>query len=199
MSRVKTTVYSGITIGLLGGSFDPPHEGHLHITEQARRLFGLNQIWWVVSPGNPLKNTPSTSFSKRIKKCQEIVGTRNIFVSDVEVSLGTQFTHNTVKKLYLKYPGVRFIWLMGADNLCNFHNWKNWSWIMQNIPIGVMARPGKHPPAGLSLAARKYEKYRLKTQAARLLAFKRAPAWVLMSGKTLDISSSKIRSIGKPI
>ena len=187
---------TGTTIGLLGGTFDPPHAGHLHITNQALQVFGLHRIWWLVSPGNPLKPKGPLSLNIRVRECRKIVQNPKVFVSDIESRLSTHFTAETLRKLYRLYPGVRFIWLMGADNLVNFHKWDEWTWIMENIPIGVMARPGDKVRAGLSQTAFRYRKFRVAPSTAAVLPFMSAPAWSLLGGPMRDISSTQIRSSG---
>lgn len=192
----KQTMLTGTTVGLLGGSFDPPHSGHVHITNQAFQAFGLHRIWWLVSPQNPLKDKKPSSLALRVNKCKNIVQHPKVFVSDIEGRLNTHVTAQTLRKLYLLYPGVRFVWLMGADNLSNFHNWEEWTWIMENIPIGIMARPGEQVKAGLSQTALRYRRFRVKSYNAAALPFMRAPAWSLLGGPVKDISSTKIRSEG---
>ena len=184
------------TIGLLGGSFDPPHLGHVHITNRALQAFGLNKIWWLVSPGNPLKAKGPVAIVKRVKECRKIIQHPKVIVSDIETRLNTHFTSETLRKIYILYPGVRFVWLMGADNLSNFHNWEDWTWIMENIPVGIMARPGEQVKAGLSQTAFRYRRYRVKPNNALSIPFMKAPAWSILGGPMRDISSTKIRSDG---
>ena len=116
----------GMRIGLLGGSFDPPHAGHVHITRQALRRFGLDRVWWLVSPGNPLKVDGPAPIEKRIAACQEIMQHPKVLVTDIEVQLETRFTADTIEKLQGIYPNVNFVWLMGADNLASVHKWGRW-------------------------------------------------------------------------
>ena len=197
MIAAKTKMISiGSTVGLLGGSFDPPHTGHVHITNRALQVFGFNEIWWLVSPGNPLKSTAPASVFQRIIACKKITQHPKVIVSDIEVRLNSHFTAQTLKKLYALYPGVRFVWLMGADNLSNFHNWEEWTWIMENIPVGIMARPGQQVKAGLSQTASRYKRFRVKPSEASLMPFMRAPAWSILGGSMRNISSTQIRSTG---
>lgn len=186
----------GVTVGLLGGSFDPPHSGHVHITNQALKAFGLNKIWWLVSPQNPLKENEPSSIVRRVNECKKIIQHPKVLVSDIESHLDTHVTAQTLRKLYILYPGVRFVWLMGADNLSNFHNWQEWTWIIENIPVGIMARPGDQVKAGLSRTALRYRRYRVKSYNALALPFMRAPAWSLLGGPMSNISSTEIRSNG---
>lgn len=197
MPKKNTLITPRTTIGLLGGSFDPPHRGHLHITEQAFKAFRLNQIWWLVSPGNPLKNKEPASLSRRILACRSIIKHPNVVVSDIEFQLNTKFTAETLSKLMTLYPGVKFVWLMGADNLANFHKWQKWNWIIENIPVGVMARHGEQLRAGFSRVAYRYRNSRLKDLAACRLAHCQAPVWTLIGGPMYQESSTEIRSKGQ--
>lgn len=189
-------LFKGNTIGLLGGSFNPPHAGHVHITNQALQAFNLQMVLWLVSPGNPLKSKSPVSVQIRVAECRKIIRSPKVFVSDIENSLKTHLTAKTLQKIFECYPGVRFVWLMGADNLVDFHKWDRWTWIMENIPVGVMARPGEQVRAGLSKTAMKYKKFRVKAANAAALPFMNAPAWSLLGGPMRDVSSTEIRSHG---
>ena len=186
----------GMRVGLLGGSFDPPHAGHVHITRQALRRFGLDRVWWLVSPGNPLKTRGPASIEKRMAACREIMQHPKVLVTDIEVKLGTQFTADTIEGLQDVYPNVNFVWLMGADNLANVHKWDRWEWIFRNVPIGVTSRPEEHLKAAGSKAARTYASSRLPASGSRLLPFQKPPAWCLLDGPVIDISSTEIRESG---
>ena len=120
----------GQAIGLLGGSFDPAHDGHLHITQEALKRFGLDQVWWVVSPGNPLKSRQPASMPARVAHARSLVSRNDVIVTDIEAQIGTRYTAETLSALKARYRGVRFVWLMGADNLAQFHLWQDWQWIM---------------------------------------------------------------------
>lgn len=192
----------GERVGLLGGSFDPPHEGHVHITRWALRRFRLDAVWWLVSPGNPLKEHGPAPIARRMAAARDMfpapgVPADRIEVTDIEESLETRYTADTLAALKRIYPGVRFTWLMGADNLATFHRWEDWRWIMESFPIGVLGRPGATARAGISPAARRYRRWRVsKTKAARL-AMMRAPAWTLLTtGPMSDVSSTAIRRDG---
>ena len=188
--------YPGMKVGLLGGSFDPPHAGHAHISRWALRTFGLDRVWWMVSPGNPLKPEGPASLDRRLAAAQSLVTHPRIEVTDVERRFGTRYTVDTLRRLLPRYPGVRFVWLMGADNLAEFHRWQNWDWIMETLPIGVLARPGDQVAAGLSPAARRYSDYRLNARRASALATREAPCWTLLTGAMVDLSSTQIRAGG---
>ncbi len=187
----------GQRIGLLGGSFDPPHEGHLHISKQALVRFGLDRVWWLVSPGNPLKPDSPAAFERRMAACRALVaGNRRIVVSDLERRLGTRHTVRTLERLIRLYPGVRFVWLMGADNLEGFHRWRGWQRIMGMVPVGVLGRPGHVVRAGLSPAARAFGDARLPARRAHCLPLAAPPAWCLLPGPTVDLSSTGLRERG---
>ena len=187
---------AGMRVGLLGGSFDPPHAGHLHITREALRRFRLDRVWWLVSPGNPLKDHGPASLERRLQACRALADDRRIHVTDIEARLGTRHTAATLARLLPRHPGVRFVWLMGADNLAQFHRWQNWRAIMQMLPLGVLGRPDNMLHAGLSPAARSYAHFRLPEYAATALAVEKTPAWCLVSGPMVDISSTAIRNSG---
>ncbi|MCF6273853.1 MAG: nicotinate-nucleotide adenylyltransferase [Rhodobacteraceae bacterium] len=193
MSRRNPNSSTHQTIGLLGGSFDPPHLGHVHITKQALKRFGLDRVWWLVSPGNPLKPDAPASMARRMIASREIMQHPRVEISDIETRLNTRYTADTLKALQQRYPRVNFIWLMGADNLASFHKWQEWKWIAQNVPIGVMARPGEQIRAGLSPMAQQFARYRVAPAA---LAHSKAPAWSLIGGPMQDISSTEIRRNG---
>jgi nicotinate-nucleotide adenylyltransferase len=186
----------GQTIGLLGGSFDPAHEGHVHITRQALRRFGLDRVWWLVSPGNPLKTRGPAPLEDRVAHARDVMQHPRVTVTDIEAHLGTRATADTIRTLQRIYPGVRFVWLMGADNLAQFHLWYDWQCIMETVPVGVLARPGDRISARLSPAARAYGMARLKGAESRVLARALAPAWCFVNVPMNDQSSTAIRKAG---
>ncbi len=187
----------GMRVGLLGGSFDPPHAGHVHITRQALRRFGLDRVWWLVSPGNPLKASGPAPIAKRMVACREIMQHPKVEVTDIEVQLGTRFTADTIEALQGIYPNVNFVWLMGADNLASVHKWERWEWIFENVPVGVTSRPDEHLKAAGSKAAVKYRAARLPALNAKRLPVLRPPAWCLLDGPVVDMSSTEIRANGE--
>ncbi|MEL7116603.1 MAG: nicotinate-nucleotide adenylyltransferase, partial [Pseudomonadota bacterium] len=137
------TIRAGQTVGLLGGSFDPPHQGHVRITRHALQRFGLDRIWWLVSPGNPLKSRGPASLGRRMETARDIMWHPRVTITDIEARLGSRYTASTIRSLRKLYPGVTFVWLMGADNLASFHKWNEWREIMDTVSIGVIARPGQ--------------------------------------------------------
>lgn len=187
---------AGQRIGLLGGSFDPPHAGHLHITRWALRSLGLERVWWLVSPGNPLKARSPAALERRIAAGRALVDHPAVAVTGIEARLGSRYTADTLAALMARYPGVRFVWLMGSDNLAGFHRWQRWQWIMENVPVGVLARPGEQLRAGLSPAARRYRDRRLPAAAARRLGLGERPRWALLTGPMSEQSSTAIRAGG---
>lgn len=196
MSILGVVAAPGLKIGLLGGSFDPPHAGHVHVTKWALKAFGLDRVWWLVSPGNPLKPDAPADLARRIAAARAIMRHPKVIVTDVEARIGTRFTAETLAVLRVRCPGVRFVWLMGADNLAGFHRWDRWDAIMGSAPVGVLARPGDQLSAGLSPAARRYARWRLPAAEARILPLLDPPAWALITGRMLDLSSSELRALG---
>ena len=184
----------GMTIGLLGGSFDPAHAGHVHITREALKRFGLDRVWWLVSPGNPLKPHGPAPMSQRLAAARAIMQHPRVQISDIEARLGTRATADTIAALRARSPGVRFTWLMGADNLASLHLWQDWRDNVEAVPIGVLARPGERISARMSPAARLYRQFRIDAQASHLLARARAPAWCFVNMPMVDHSSTAIRA-----
>ncbi|KIC37725.1 nicotinate-nucleotide adenylyltransferase [Ruegeria sp. ANG-R] len=186
----------GQVVGLFGGSFDPPHQGHVHVTREAMKAFGLDRVWWLVSPGNPLKKRGPAPLVQRMVAAREVMRHPWVEVTDIEALTGTRATADTLAALRRLYPQVRFVWLMGADNLAQFHRWKDWREIMDSVPVGVVARPGDRISARMSPAARLYAKYRIDGQARHLLGRAQAPAWCFVNVPMVDVSSTELRKRG---
>ena len=186
----------GQAIGLLGGSFDPAHEGHAHVTREALKRFGLDRVWWLVSPGNPLKARGPAALPRRMARARAVMDHPRVTVTDIEARLGTRFTAQTLAALRARYPRVRFVWLMGADNLAQLHLWRDWRSIVESVPVGVLARPGQRLPARMGRAARLYRAARLPQGAAHLLARADPPAWCFVNVPMRAQSSSAIRAEG---
>ena len=185
-----------MVVGLLGGSFDPAHDGHVQLTREALRRIGLDRVWWLVSPGNPLKVRQPAPMADRLARAREVLkGHPRVKVTALELALGTRVTADTIDQLKAIYPGVRFVWLMGADNLVQFHKWDHWRDILRAVPMGVLARPGSGVAARLSVAARSFQ----VAQVARGegLGNRRAPAWCFVNVPMVDLSSSAIRARGE--
>ena len=187
---------AGQVIGLLGGSFDPAHHGHVHITKAALTRFGLDKVWWLVSPGNPLKRNGPAPLSQRMQAAQALMRHPRVTVTDIEARLGTRHTAQTLVALRRHYPGVRFVWLMGADNLAQLHRWQDWRWIMDTVPVGVIARPDDRISARLSKAACIYGAAQLPDRASHILGRAQAPAWSFINLPMSHQSSSAIRARG---
>lgn len=187
----------GRRIGLLGGSFDPPHGGHVHITLEALKRFGLDEVWWLVSPGNPLKPNGPAPLEDRLAAARARMQHPRVRVTALEAKLGTRYTAETLEALLARYPGVRFVWLMGADNLASFHRWERWRDIFAMVPVGVLARPGERLSARLSPAAQQFRSARLHPRQARLLVDRAPPAWCFVNMPMRRISSTELRARGQ--
>jgi nicotinate-nucleotide adenylyltransferase len=194
MQKQRAYLRAGMRVGLLGGSFDPAHAGHVQVTLEALRRFKLDRVWWLISPGNPLKSHGPAPIEQRMAGARAIMRHPKVHVSDFEVHSGTRYTADTVSHLRKVYPGVQFIWLMGADNLVQFNRWDNWQQIMRTVPIGVLARPGDRISARTSVAARVFRSARLPAHASHLLAGAQAPAWCFVNMPMVDLSSTAIRA-----
>lgn len=186
---------AGEVIGLLGGSFDPAHEGHRRITRTALARFGLDRVWWLVSPGNPLKAKGPAPMAVRLAQARKVMDDPRVTITDIEARLGTRYTAQTLRALQKRYPDVRFVWLMGADNLQQLPRWRDWRGIMASVPVGVLARPG-HGTAGLSRVAWQYRAARLPAAQSQALGRAEAPAWCLVNLPLSHASSSAIRAAG---
>jgi nicotinate-nucleotide adenylyltransferase len=187
----------GRKIGLLGGSFDPAHEGHAHITREALKRFDLDEVWWLVSPGNPLKAKGPRRMEARLERAREVMQHPRVTITDIEARLGTRYTAETLGRLFGLYPDVHFVWLMGADNLAQFHRWENWDWIMSALPVGVIARPGERGAARSSHAAQVFRDHRVPGRHARKIVHLAPPAWTLINVPMRPHSSSEIRARGE--
>jgi nicotinate-nucleotide adenylyltransferase len=184
-----------MVIGLLGGSFDPAHEGHALITREAMKRMGLDQVWWLVSPGNPLKPRPPAPLADRLARARAVMrGHPRVKITALEVRLGTVWTADTIRALKRAYPGVAFVWLMGADNLVQFHRWDRWQDILRAVPVAVLARPGAGVQARLSRAAQVFRQVRLARGES--IEGRAPPVWAFINLPMSDASSSAIRAQG---
>ena len=184
--RPPGPVSDGMRIGLLGGSFDPAHDGHRYVSQVALRQLRLDYVWWLVSPGNPLKPQPA-SLALRTARARLLAKDRHIIVTDVESQLGTRFTIDTVTALQRRFPQVSFVWLMGSDNLEQFSRWRRWRDIAARIPIAVVRRPGSVLATLRAALARRLE------PSQRLGP---APSLVVLDGSRSDESSTRLRAGG---
>jgi nicotinate-nucleotide adenylyltransferase len=187
--------HKGMTIGLLGGSFDPAHEGHAHITREALARMGLDQVWWLVTPGNPLKARQPAPMADRLAQARRVMDHPRVKITELETRLGTTTTADTIDRLRAIYPRVRFVWLMGADNLVQFHRWGRWRDILRAVPVGVLARPGSGVAARLSVAARAFRVHRVARGEG--LGVRKPPVWCFVNLPMNAASSSAIRAQGK--
>jgi nicotinate-nucleotide adenylyltransferase len=184
-------------IGLLGGSFNPAHAGHLHLSLLALKLLRLDRVWWLVSPQNPLKPTRGMApLPERLAQARKIARHPRLLVTDLEQKISTQYTRDTVKYLTGALPNVHFVWLMGADNLGQIDRWESWTELFESLPIAVFARPNYSSRVLSGKAARRYERARLPEREAALLADTPPPAWVFLHTRLHPASASSIRAGG---
>ncbi len=187
-------------IGLFGGSFNPPHAGHALVCALALRKLGLDRVWMLVSPGNPLKDQKGLpSLEARIKAARLLTRDPRVIVTGFEAALGARFSYQTVDHLRRACPGVQFIWIMGADNLASFFRWRRWRDIAMSMPILVVDRPGSTHRAVHGLSGGWFERYRLPETAAKTLPARRAPALVVLHGPRSSLSSTLLRAGKAPI
>lgn len=185
----------GMVIGLLGGSFNPPHAGHALVAEIALRRLKLDQLWWMVTPGNPLKSRGNLApLSERLGLSQKLIHDPAVKVTAFEKHLGTSYTAKTLAYVKARNPHVRFIWIMGADNLKSFHHWQNWRKIAETFPIAVIDRPGSTLSYLSSKMARTYDYARVDEEDASVLWKHRAPAWTFIHGPRSTLSSTALRA-----
>ena len=185
----------GQVIGLLGGSFNPPHIAHRMISETALKRLGLDKVWWIVSPGNPLKRRSDVApLAERLALCRDMAKNPHIIVTDFEADLATPYTASTLAFLKTRTPLVRYIWIMGADNLASFHRWERWREIFTTVPIVVVDRPGWRLKALASKAARAFASSRVSETDAATLALRPPPAWTFLTGPLSHVSSTALRN-----
>lgn len=184
-----------MAIGLLGGSFNPAHEAHRLISLTALKRLGLSRVWWLVSPGNPLKSHADLApLDVRVSHARRMADHPLIEVTAYEAALGTSYTAETLRVLKARRPGVRFVWLMGGDNLAGFHRWRDWQRIFELMPIAVADRPSWRFKALASPAAMRFGRYRMPEREARRLPLAQPPAWVYLSWRLSHISSTLLRA-----
>jgi nicotinate-nucleotide adenylyltransferase len=185
----------GMRIGLLGGSFNPPHLAHRAISLFAIKRLKLDRVLWLVTPGNPLKSdsTPH-DLAERMKAARHVAHDPRIEVSCLESVIGTRYTVDTVRYLRRRASGLHFVWIMGADNLAQFHRWQDWRRIASEVPIAVIDRPPQSFRALASPAAQALARYRIPENQAAKLAEQRAPAWVFLTGMKMSLSSTGLRN-----
>lgn len=182
-------------IGLFGGSFNPPHDGHVLVADIALRRLGLDQLWWMVTPGNPLKdNSHLAPLAKRLAMSEAITPDPRIKVTAFEKTLGENYTARVLARVKARNPHVHFIWIMGADNLAGFHMWQRWQTIARTFPIAVIDRPGATLSYLSSKMARTFDYARIDEDDARSLWKRNAPAWTFIHGPRSPLSSTALRA-----
>lgn len=185
-------------MGLLGGSFNPAHEGHLHVSLLALKKLGLHELWWLVSPQNPLKPLKGLApFEERLAGARALSRHPAIRVLDLERRLGTLYTVDTLRALAKCFPETRFVWIMGADNLAQIPLWKDWTGIFEAVPIAIFDRPSYSLRALAGRAAHRYRRYRLPPRRAKELAGRPAPAWIFFHDRLNPASATRIRAAAK--
>lgn len=192
--RLGFSLTPGMRVGLFGGSFNPAHEGHAHVAETARQRLGLDAVIWLVSPQNPLKSSHETAPLKhRMESVRRFAHGPGMIVSDVESRFGSQYSIDTIRALKARFPGVNFVWIMGADSLAGFHRWRGWTQIMAEIPVAVISRPWISMKSRFSPAARRFAHAQRPPREAKLIAGSKPPAWVFLTGPLNFQSSTALR------
>ena len=183
-------------IGLFGGTFDPPHAAHLGASLLAMKRLKLDRVWWLVTPGNPLKNTRGLApLDQRIAAARALTHHPRIDITGFEAVINTRYTYDTLLFLLRRCPGVRFVWVMGADNLRSFYRWQNWRGIAQLIPIAVVDRMGSSLYATSGRAGQALARFRLPEHTAANLAGHKPPAWIYVHGLKSPLSSTALRAL----
>ena len=189
----------GMRIGLFGGSFNPIHDGHLLVMEETMRRLELDALWVLVTPGNPLKNNSGLPpLVERVRAARARIRHPRIRVTGFEAEKGFAYTWQTIRFLTRTLPGRRFVWIMGADSLADFHRWERWRDIAAMVPIAVYVRPGAGRRALASRAAATLDHAQRDEGTAPLLAYARPPAWIYLQGRQSTLSSSSIRNGAPP-
>ncbi len=185
----------GLRVGLYGGSFNPAHAGHLHVGRTALRRLRLDRVWWLVTPGNPLKDNGSLApLDERVAQARALATDPRIAVTGFEAAIGSRYTVDTLRWLVRRRPDVHFVWIMGADSLGTFHRWRRFEEILSLVPVAVIDRPGHTLTAPASRAARAYAAARIPEAEASALARCRPPAWTFLHGPRSDLSSTALRT-----
>jgi nicotinate-nucleotide adenylyltransferase len=188
----------GMAVGLFGGSFNPPHRGHALVAEIAMRRMRLDQLWWIVTPGNPLKASSELApLSERLELSETIARDPRIKVTAFEARHNIRYTADTLELIKTRNPGVDFVWIMGADNLRDFHHWQRWRQIALTFPIAVIDRPGSTLSFLSSVVAKTFDYARIDEAEAPRLARMKAPAWTFIHGPRSSLSSTAIRNGSK--
>jgi nicotinate-nucleotide adenylyltransferase len=185
----------GLRIGLFGGTFDPPHAAHRAACLLAMRRLDLDRIWWMVTPGNPLKDTRGLApLAERIAAAKALAAHPRIDVTGVEAQMRTRYTYDTIARLVARCPDVHFVWIMGADNLRSFHRWQKWRDIANLVPIAVVDRVGPSLYAIAGTAGQALARFRIPEEAARSLPRRKPPVWAFLHGLKSPLSSTALRA-----
>ena len=191
------SIFAKPRIGLLGGSFNPTHEGHLHISLMALQRLGLDEVWWLVSPSNPLKKSHDLApYDSRLAGARKMARHPRITVSDFEARVGTNYTVHTLRALMRRFGGVRFVWIAGADILIEMPLWRDWEAIFRAVPIAIFDRPTYSLKALSGLVAQRFGRARLSERHAAKLAEQSPPAWTFIHGRCNPTSATKLRKGG---
>jgi len=189
--------WRGMRVGLLGGSFNPPHEGHLHISKAAMQMLGLDCIWWLVTPQNPLKSQKPLSMEQREALCNDLVDDPKILISTIEKDLGTNITYQTIKSLKTYYRDTDFVWITGMDNALSLHEWNNWQELLDLLPMAHLTRmPATSLVQNNPLRMYRKQRHIVQRHAGRPNLDSGQTFWIL-GKKMIDISSTEIRSRSK--
>ena len=180
-------------IGLLGGSFDPPHKGHLYISLEAKKLLKLDEIWWLITPQNPLKISKPATYKERIKNCQQITKNQPIKITEIERRIKSKYSYQSINYIQKHYKNIKFFWLMGADNLINFNEWQNWRQIFNDISIVVFKRHGYNNKALNSKANKTFSQFYINENPIKKKNFSKLPSWSWINNREIKISSTEIR------
>lgn len=187
--------WSGRTVGLLGGSFNPAHVGHRHISLYALKMLGLDAVWWMVSPQNPLKSSKGMApLQKRMESARAASRHPKIHVTDIEQRLGTRYTADTLVALKTHFPRTKFIWLMGTDNLRQIHKWQEWEEIFKAVPVCVLDRPPRHNAVRTCKAALRFRPCLLPQDKAAALKAQKPPVWTILHIPLDKTSATEIRA-----
>ena len=181
------------SVGLLGGSFDPPHRGHLYISLEAKKILKLDEIWWLLSPQNPLKILKPATYNERKKNCSKITKGHPIIISEIENKINSTYSYQSLCYIQNHYKNIKFYWLMGADNLINFHQWQKWTDIFKNISIVVFRRHGYNNKALNSIASKTFSQFQVISNPINKSHFKSLPSWTWIKNREIKISSTEIR------
>lgn len=188
----------GMRIGLFGGSFNPAHNGHRLVSRQALKRLNLDAIWWLVTPGNPLKDHGDLKpLAERIAAARQLASHPKVRVTGFEAKHGFKYSYDTLAYLKQTLPGRKFVWIMGADNLVGFHKWDRWQDMAKLMPIAVYVRPGATHSAPFAPAAQAMAQWRIDESDAAHFADLPAPAWIYLHGIMSDLSSTQLRQKAK--